>query len=105
LGDIVRRPILTTFAENGPEAAIPINSSARSRGLWVETGRLLGIMDPNSAGSEIEIKVDYSPVINLSGNAPDNLEEILRRNNENLVRQLNEQLREQKNNERRTVYA
>ena len=37
-----RGEFLTTFAERSPEAAIPIDSSARAKNLWFETGRLLG---------------------------------------------------------------
>lgn len=61
IGNIVRKPVLTTFAENGPEAAIPINNSARSRRLWLETGNMLGM----NTGATI----NYSPVINISGSA------------------------------------
>ena len=42
-GGIVQNKILTWFAEDSPEAAIPINNSQRSKDLWLETGRMLGM--------------------------------------------------------------
>ncbi len=41
-GGIITTPTLATFAERVPEAAIPIDGSARSRSLWEMTGRLSG---------------------------------------------------------------
>ena len=35
---------LTTFAEDSAEAAIPINNSARSKKLWLQTGKLMGMV-------------------------------------------------------------
>ena len=54
---------LTSFAENSPEAAIPIDGSPRAIGLWKETGRRLGM----STGGQIS--VNYSPRIEINGNA------------------------------------
>lgn len=43
-GGIYRKgAFLTTFAEEGPEAAIPLDRSARSISLWQEAGRILGM--------------------------------------------------------------
>lgn len=59
-GGIYRRgEFLTTFAEKSSEAAIPLDNSARARGLWLETGSLLGMFDNK--------KSDPSP-INLTLN-------------------------------------
>jgi ribosome-associated translation inhibitor RaiA len=41
-GGIYDSPILTTFAEEGPEAAIPLDGSARAVGLWTRAGEILG---------------------------------------------------------------
>lgn len=65
IGNIVKKPILTTFAENGWEAAIPINNKPRSKALWLETGRLMGMFDVNSNRVEmgnvgIQAAVDMS---------------------------------------------
>lgn len=38
-----RGEFLTTFAETSPEAAIPIDGSNRAKGLWLQTGRMLGM--------------------------------------------------------------
>ena len=39
-----RGAFLTTFAEKSPEAAIPIDSSDRAKGLWLSVGRMLGMV-------------------------------------------------------------
>lgn len=43
-GGIYERPLLTTFAEDGPEAAIPLDGSHRALTLWREAGRRLGAL-------------------------------------------------------------
>lgn len=60
-GGIYNSPLLTTFAENGPEAAIPINNKPRSVALWEKTGELMGV----TGGSSI----NYSPQYIIQGNA------------------------------------
>ena len=42
-GGIWDHPIITTFAEEGKEAAIPINGTQRAVDLWRQTGHLLGM--------------------------------------------------------------
>ena len=43
-GGIYRKgAFLTTFAEDGPEAAIPLTRSPRAIGLWRAAGRILGV--------------------------------------------------------------
>lgn len=59
-----RGSFLTTFAENYPEAAIPIDSSARSRSLWLETGDMLGMFDGQSAAP-----INISMTVNVAGDA------------------------------------
>ncbi|MBR6636408.1 MAG: phage tail tape measure protein, partial [Phascolarctobacterium sp.] len=54
---------LTTFAENSPEAAIPIDGSQRAKNLWAQTGEMLGI------GSGSPVQVTFSPTITIQGNA------------------------------------
>lgn len=41
-----RGAFLTTFAEESPEAAIPIDGSKRAKNLWLRTGQLLGMVQP-----------------------------------------------------------
>ena len=38
---------LTTFAEDSPEAAIPLNKSARAINLWQQAGQMLGVLPEN----------------------------------------------------------
>lgn len=43
-GGIYRKgAFLTTFAEDGPEAAIPLTRTSRALGLWRAAGRILGV--------------------------------------------------------------
>ena len=61
---------LTTFAEESPEAAIPIDGSSRAIGLWQETGRRLGALNnvPNKRNGA-NVTVEFSPNITIQGNA------------------------------------
>ena len=43
-GGFIMKPTLATFAEDGPEAAIPLDRSKRSIGLWQKTGQMLGVL-------------------------------------------------------------
>ncbi len=40
---------LTTFAEDSPEAAIPIDGSARAASLWRQTGEMMGLLPKGTA--------------------------------------------------------
>ena len=42
---------LTTFAEDGPEAAIPLDGSRRAIGLWQKAGEILGIGQGNGGST------------------------------------------------------
>uniref|UniRef100_UPI004025667E phage tail tape measure protein n=1 Tax=Dialister sp. TaxID=1955814 RepID=UPI004025667E len=64
---------LTTFAEDSPEAAIPIDGSRRALGLWQETGRRLGALNasgiaPQKSGTRSTI-INFAPQITIQGNA------------------------------------
>lgn len=51
-GGIYRKgPFLTTFAEEGPEAAIPLDGSPRAMSLWQQAGQMLGMIPDNSEPS------------------------------------------------------
>ena len=54
---------VTSFAENSPEAAIPIDGSQRAKNLWAQTGEMLGV------GSGSPVQVTFSPTITIQGNA------------------------------------
>lgn len=69
-----RGEFLTTFAEDSPEAAIPIDGSRRAAGLWTKTGQDLGLLgsaersmipDRNSHS----MNVVFNPTITIQGNA------------------------------------
>lgn len=84
-GGIYNTPLLTTFAEEGPESAIPLDGSDRAKSLWVQTGQILGMfsggttrdramynaVSGSSSGEETShtIQVTYSPNITIQGNA------------------------------------
>lgn len=53
------------FGEAGPEMAIPINNSKRSRDLYAMTGRMLGV----DSGQGDSPSVNFSPVIHVNGGA------------------------------------
>ena len=54
----------TSFAENSAEAAIPIDGSPRSKGLWKRTGELLGM--GNSGGG---MQVSLTVPVTVNGNS------------------------------------
>lgn len=73
-GGIYRKgAFLTTFAENSPEAAIPLNGSSRAVSLWTQAGQSLGVLPRASNGMTSghggNVSVEFRPVINISGNA------------------------------------
>jgi uncharacterized protein YukE len=47
-GGIITEPTLATFAEKVPEAAIPLDGSNSSIGLWKTVGKLLGVYSGSS---------------------------------------------------------
>ena len=50
IGGIYKKgAFLTTFAENSPEAAIPIDGSARAVSLWKQTGEMMGLLPKETA--------------------------------------------------------
>ena len=59
-GNIIKNPILTTFAENGPEAAIPINNQPRSRALWLKTGEMMGMINTGIGNQTIARDMELS---------------------------------------------
>lgn len=73
-GGLATKPELTTFAENGPEMAIPIDGSKNAISLWAQTGRLLGMdsvldgLSLDAGGSNTTI--EYKPTLQFYGEAP-----------------------------------
>lgn len=85
---------LTTFAEESPEAAIPLDGSSRSIGLWAETGRQLGV----GGGS---LTVNFQPQVTIQGNAD---EGVVRQAMTMTVQQLRRMLADISNEGRRLSY-
>ncbi|WP_113673756.1 phage tail tape measure protein [Vallitalea guaymasensis] len=130
-GGIITKPTLATFAEKSPEAAIPIDGSSNAKRLWLKTGQLLGMNTrsllpqlqlayssnissgvnevPSVSNSSLQnlpnITIHNQPVIHISGETPEDLDEKLKENNENLLYMINERIRQQEEDERRNRYA
>jgi TP901 family phage tail tape measure protein len=60
-GGIFTRPHVAWFAEEGPEAAIPLDGSPRALSIWAKAGEMLGVRP--TAGASIT----YAPVYNIYG--------------------------------------
>ena len=91
-GIYARGAFLTSFAERSPEAAIPINGTARAARLWTQTGQMMGLL-PKSVGNNAGkgtsamlssinrlgtvhsmpegtvINLSYNPQLTITGNA------------------------------------
>ncbi len=95
-----RGAFVTSFAEDSAEAAIPINGSRRSLGLWAETGRRLGVMSSKQGGTG-DIVVNYSPTISVGSGAQK--DDVMAAEQMSLVK-LRRMLAELKNERRRLAY-
>lgn len=62
---------LTTFAEESPEAAIPLDGSTRAIGLWQQAGEMLGVKpaDTSTASGGNSVTATFAPQIHIAGNA------------------------------------
>ncbi len=124
-GGIFDKPHLAWFAEDGPEAAIPINGSSEAIELWKQTGELLGMSEqPDSfsslaevfmqgnmqKGEEVQQKevtgsplsITYSPVLSFYGGADkEGVAEAMRMSQEEFAAYMEEYIRE---NQRRDFY-
>ena len=63
-GGIFTQPHVAWFAENGPEAAIPLDGSANAISLWNRVGMLLGVLDGGITKSRGEMLSE-----SIAGNA------------------------------------
>ncbi len=74
-GGIVMQPILTTFAEAGPEAAIPLDGSSRAVSLWYTARRMLGMFDESRSalGAALPIGVGNGAGGGMVVSAPVNI--------------------------------
>ena len=72
-GGIVERPTTVNFAEDSPEAAIPLNGSVRSKSLWKTAGERLGVLGTDNSTSNLNnsgYTINYAPTQNFAGQAP-----------------------------------
>lgn len=54
-GGIFTQPHVAWFAEEGPEAAIPLDGSSNAIALWTRVGKLLGVLDGGMTRSRGEV--------------------------------------------------
>ncbi len=107
-GGIFDRPHIAWFAEDGPEAAIPLDGSQNAISLWEKTGQLLG-MDGLTGGNNPvisegnsysygapEIRIEYSPTLHFEGAAvtQDDVREVLETEQEKFARQMQQYLKD-----------
>ena len=89
---------LTTFAENSPEAAIPLDGSPRALSLWTQAGEMLGVQPAGRAG---DIQVSFAPVINAAGGNVQEIRQMLKAAEDELI----DRLQAIQHQQRRTSYA
>lgn len=96
---------LTTFAEESPEAAIPINGSARSASLWARTGEAMGLLERRNTSvtrkQQNTVSIEFKPNITIQGNAD---EKVFQSAMTVTMDQLKRMLRDLQMNERRLSY-
>ena len=56
LGGIYDREILTTVAEEGAEAIIPLDGSSRGRNLWWQAGQMMGLLGKHQKNKGRDVK-------------------------------------------------
>lgn len=89
LGGIYDHEILTTAAEEGPEAIIPLNTTARAQSLWTEAGKRMGLlggrdkvladrMDAGSTRTESSMSIVFSPTITVSNGSREEVQQATR---------------------------
>ena len=62
---------LTTFAEESPEAAIPLDGSRRAISLWQQAGQILGMLPDGSEGGSSTQNISISIPVTVNGTADD----------------------------------
>lgn len=97
---------LTTFAEDSPEAAIPIDGSRRALGLWQETGRRLGALNASGItpqkSSARSTTIHFAPQITIQGNAD---KAVMESTMKDTMAELKRMLRDIQRDERRLSYG
>ena len=67
LGGIYNRQILTTVAEEGAEAIIPLDGSNRGKNLWMRAGQMLGMFGKNT--QSVSAQRDIAAYNSVKGSA------------------------------------
>lgn len=96
-----RGAFLTTFAEDSPEAAIPIDGSKRAETLWQQTGQMMGLLPSNgtpesfwndttknitdTGGNRDAININLSIPVTVNGNANESTVASIQQNIETAV--------------------
>lgn len=68
LGGIYNRKILTTIAEEGAEAVIPLDGSNRGKTLWMRAGQMLGMFGKSNTQS-VSAQRDIAAYNSIKGSA------------------------------------
>lgn len=99
-GGIFSVPHIAAFAENGPEAAIPLDGSANAISLWERTGKLLGmgsvLDDLALSNSNSGTSIEYKPTLQFYGEAPSqaDIESAMRTSQDEFEAMMNRYLKE-----------
>lgn len=107
-GGIFDVPHVAWFAEDGPEAAIPIDDSQNARELWLQTGELLGMKGLSGEVEELEssianinydnsqVQISYNPTIQIHGSSvsKEDVEDVMETEQEKFARMMEEYLHE-----------
>lgn len=120
-GGIFTRPHVASFAENAPrvpEAAIPVENTARSYDLWRRTGEMAGfggggaarpLIAPIMAGGGGATSISLSMPINIGGNATPETVRALESSRDNMLadvkKMVNQALNERTNRQQRLSYG
>lgn len=71
-GGIITSPTLATFAEEGPEAAIPLDGSSNAIQLWRIAGQMLGVFDRDNNSvidvSSAAVSFNQQPQVSITSN-------------------------------------
>lgn len=93
-----RGAFLTTFAEESPEAAIPIDGSQRALDLWAQTGSMLGVSPVGGDSSFV-----FAPQITVQGAGQDTAQTVANVLDMKM-REFESMMRRHQSNQRRLAY-
>lgn len=103
-GGIFDVPHVAWFAEDGPEAAIPIDGSQNAMDLWLKTGELLGVSgledsateNIDSVASSQSISITYNPQITITGSnaSREDIADVLETEQEKFARMMEQYMKD-----------